>query len=741
MRQLIALSALALIGLSAAFAPAQVPANAAIQILKAEDARRFDKSLEALLASPNADIRTRAALAAGRIGDEAAVAPLAALAANDASEKTRAMAAFALGEIESAKGAGPILNILNDGRTPDQVRARAVEAAGKIAAANPKDERAGDLGKAILETLKTEAASGGRHTETVLLALTAALRARPEGTDRAAALFLTSADPRIRADAANTLSRVKAKNANETLRRMLSADADPVARANAARALGSAEDKSAADALAAAAAGDPDSRVRVSAIRSAGAVGNSRTADKLIEYGQRLLAAYKRSKYANPVEENELLEIAGALGRLLANSKNARAMTFLEEFARLDDGMTAEISLARFKIAPGDFENRDASKPIRSWRQWSTQAQLLGELADANVTRDEEKKLKSAAPDLARSLAEGLAIEPEKKNLKFILAGPDFLQAFARYKTDDLSAVLRQALKANDVFVRAAAAGLLAEQPPSTANTKALETAFTASLASDKRYDDAQLAILDAMFKINKAASVDTFYAALDAPDYLVRKKGFELLNDADLRRRYPGIYSVVESAVAKGRDHVQPYDPKTGTKLGQILNADADYRRAAARRNGTAKAVVATEKGTFTIDLFPEDAPLTVDNFIRLARSNYFNGVEVHRVVPNFVMQDGDPRGDGNGGPGWSIRCEINMVPYGRGAVGMALSGKDTGGSQWFVTHSPQPHLDGGYTVFGKVSNADMKVVDRIVRGDKIISVRIIENLPDRPAKSRKRR
>ena len=95
--------------------------------------------------------------------------------------------------------------------------------------------------------------------------------------------------------------------------------------------------------------------------------------------------------------------------------------------------------------------------------------------------------------------------------------------------------------------------------------------------------------------------------------------------------------------------------------------------------------------------------------------------------MVPNFVMQDGDPLGNGSGGPGWSIRCEMNMVPFERGVVGMALSGKDTGGSQWFVTHSPQPHLDGGYTVFGRVNETGMKVVDRIVRGDKIVSVRIV--------------
>jgi len=230
------------------------------------------------------------------------------------------------------------------------------------------------------------------------------------------------------------------------------------------------------------------------------------------------------------------------------------------------------------------------------------------------------------------------------------------------------------------------------------------------------------------MFKVNKAASVDTLYIALDAPDYLVRKKAFELLVDPELLVKFPGAARVVESARAVKKDQVLPYDPKTGTKLGQVLNTDADYRRALSRKNGTVRAVVATEKGAFTIDLLPEDAPLTVDNFIKLSRSNYFNGVEVHRVVPNFVMQDGDPRGDGNGGPGWSIRCEINMVPYERGVVGMALSGKDTGGSQWFVTHSPQPHLDGGYTVFGKVNETGMKVVDNIVRGDKIESIRIIE-------------
>jgi cyclophilin family peptidyl-prolyl cis-trans isomerase len=133
----------------------------------------------------------------------------------------------------------------------------------------------------------------------------------------------------------------------------------------------------------------------------------------------------------------------------------------------------------------------------------------------------------------------------------------------------------------------------------------------------------------------------------------------------------------------------------------------------------------VTTSKGSFTIELLPNDAPLNVDNFLTLAQKSYFRNITFHRVVPNFVIQGGDPRGDGNGGPGYQIRCEINEVEYDRGAVGMALSGKDTGGSQWFVTHSPQPHLDGGYTVFGRVISG-MNVVDNISRGDVIQSIRI---------------
>ena len=114
----------------------------------------------------------------------------------------------------------------------------------------------------------------------------------------------------------------------------------------------------------------------------------------------------------------------------------------------------------------------------------------------------------------------------------------------------------------------------------------------------------------------------------------------------------------------------------------------------------------------------------MATQSFVSLARKGYFNGLQIHRVVPNFVVQDGDPRGDGFGGPGGSIRDEINRDRYGaKPMLGMALSGPDTGASQWFITLSPQPHLDGTYTVFGKVVG-NFGPLSRISQGDLIRTI-----------------
>jgi cyclophilin family peptidyl-prolyl cis-trans isomerase len=131
------------------------------------------------------------------------------------------------------------------------------------------------------------------------------------------------------------------------------------------------------------------------------------------------------------------------------------------------------------------------------------------------------------------------------------------------------------------------------------------------------------------------------------------------------------------------------------------------------------------TEKGTIQVELAMLEAPLTVHAFTELARQGFFSNITIHRVVPDFVVQDGDPRGDGEGGPGFTLRDELSERPYLRGTVGMALDWADTGGSQFFITHSPQPHLDAKYTVFGEVVSG-MDVVDRLAEGDRIRGMRV---------------
>ncbi len=138
-------------------------------------------------------------------------------------------------------------------------------------------------------------------------------------------------------------------------------------------------------------------------------------------------------------------------------------------------------------------------------------------------------------------------------------------------------------------------------------------------------------------------------------------------------------------------------------------------------------KAIIETDKGDIVLELFEKDAPNTVANFEKLINKGFYNGLTFHRVIPDFMIQGGCPKGNGTGGPGYKIKCEINSRKHTKGALSMAHAGKDTGGSQFFITHSPQPHLDGVHTVFGQVIEG-MDVVNKIKQGDVMRKVRVIE-------------
>ena len=263
--------------------------------------------------------------------------------------------------------------------------------------------------------------------------------------------------------------------------------------------------------------------------------------------------------------------------------------------------------------------------------------------------------------------------------------------ALGRRPHDRLAAIpaLRAALSAKDFTVVASAAEAIGSLGDSTAVIE-----LTQLLGRRAVPEDADV-----------AASAATALAALKTPEALQILRGAR----RDPERR---IRETATVGLGLPRDSI-PAEPAPPLRVDPIPPHPAT------------RATVVTERGTVRIVLLPKSAPRTVANFARLARAGYFNGFAFHRVVPNFVIQDGCPRGDGWGGPGYSIPCEYNELPYKIGAVGMALSGKDTGGSQWFVTLSPQPRLEGRYTVFGEVDSG-MDVVERIMPGDRIVRIEV---------------
>jgi cyclophilin family peptidyl-prolyl cis-trans isomerase/HEAT repeat protein len=201
---------------------------------------------------------------------------------------------------------------------------------------------------------------------------------------------------------------------------------------------------------------------------------------------------------------------------------------------------------------------------------------------------------------------------------------------------------------------------------------------------------------------------------AIEAIQALCRAAGAAGLRDAipELRRRAEKDHPAVEMAARAALK-----------ALGEKVTAPV--RRWQRPRAAQARVRLETKRGTIVLQL--GHAAGTVENFVKLVRRGFYDGLTFHRVVPDFVVQGGDPRGDGSGGPGWTIPCEINPVRYREGTVGMALSGPDTGGSQFFIALSPQPHLDGRYTVFGQVVEG-MEVVRAIEEGDVIQRARLME-------------
>jgi cyclophilin family peptidyl-prolyl cis-trans isomerase/HEAT repeat protein len=611
-------------------------------------------------------IRRRAALAIGRVGlpdGAAAVRPLL----HDADAEVRQMAAFALGLLADTASVADLTAALQD---PDpRVRGRAAEALGLIgdtASAAAVGQMVGAYIKAgAIASIGPDEEQWGISPESDAVRLGLFALVRQKGYEPLAAA-IQDGSGRVSGwwPIAYALRRINDPRAAPLLRQLL-ATPGRYTRGFAARGLGALKDTTSVPALTAMldrASGDP--ALAATAIAALADIGARESAAPILA----VLTAEK-------TDPNVALQAVTALGTL----KSQEALPYIQDLLT-DEWPTMRAAAVRAcaAIDPAGFPTLlSGLEPDPHWIPRAAIAEALGTLA----------------PSFAIARLHAMLDDPDQRVV------PAVLEALAALKAPDLSAVLLARMKAHDIGVRTAAARALGDAKPAT-GAAALREAYQA-WQSDQS-SDAREAALSALAKYGRGEAEETLKAALGDPDWALR------LHAATLLR---GLDASAETAMS--------IRPAPGTPIAPYDSPDLIHP------SYSPHAFIETRKGTVEIELAVLDAPQTAQNFIALARKRYFNGLQIHRVVPNFVVQDGDPRGDGSGGPGYSIRDELNDRPYLRGTVGMALSGPDTGGSQFFIALSPQPHLDAKYTVFGHVVQG-MDVVDRLQQLDVIDRVRI---------------
>ncbi len=602
-----------------------VPAPALRTIAIAEDQRRYaDGELKRFLADASPAVRTRAALAVGRLQDSTTVPDLLPLL-NDASAEVRREAVFALGQIGHRSARIPIEGKLTD---PDaETVDLAIEALGKLG-----DKSSTSVVSAFLRSgapqLRGEAAVAlWRLADSTALAALLADHADP--------------DPDVRWRVLYALEKVVAPDRIVLVAALHLNDPEWLTRAYAARTMGR-QKSTRATAYLMGALRDIESPVVVNAIRAIQQIADSTTRGVTT-------ALVRQLSHRDPYVR---VSAATALGERFAfvGADSAARVAMLDSLRahRTDRDAATRGAVARALIRHGNEADLTAAQSMMNGDSsiyarvavmgaWPRAATLVPWLAP-----DQPAFIRNSAADRLGELKERSA-----------------------------APVLRAGLADSSLLFVASCAGALAALGDS-ASLPALTRAYT-NRAGDADAD-ARIAIRDAVRELAGRAYADS------------------------LERLHPARNAMPSSYPA---DFAEPPSAR-----GAILHTTA---------------------GDIEWVFYGSEAPQTVKNFVRLAERGYFDGLAVHRVVPNFVIQDGDPTGTGSGGPGYTIRCEYNRLRYDHYMVGMALSGKDTGGSQWFITHSPQLHLNGRYTIFARVVRG-VDVVWRVVQGDRVTKVEILK-------------
>jgi cyclophilin family peptidyl-prolyl cis-trans isomerase/HEAT repeat protein len=623
-----------------------------------------------LLGDREGRVRRRAALALGRVGLPEAVDPLTRVLAADEEREVRQMAAFALGLIGDPAARPALLASLNDQDLLTQ--GRAAEALGQIGDRTDamavsdmvqRHVRGGALAAIGADDLTYPLAPPAEVARLGLYALV-----RLGSFEALAAATLDAGGQPVSAwwPVAYALQRIGDMRAVPALVSLLNTPGRYTA-AFAARGLGVVKAATGASALRQIVEQRTAHRaVIIQALRALAAIGDAASTPMLTrivsDAETDALLRVEAMTTLSAVASSESLDLV--LDLMSDSSPPIRALA-MRTLARIDpDGFLVTLS---------------GLDPDRDWNVRTAQAAAFGSLP------------------MARGSAGLLALldDRDPRVIPAVLAG------LVAAKAPEAERILLERLQADDFGIRAAAANGLAELKAAGAGA-ALVEAYRAAVG-DSTYV-ARAAILTAVNRLDPTAAQPVLQEALRDREWAVRVRA------AMMYRERGSADPAVDTAIRPA---------------GSGRSVTDDERRGLMAPKFSPHAFIETDRGVIEMELAILDAPYTVANFMALARRNFFDGIAIHRVVADFVMQDGDPRGDGEGGPGYTIRDEINPRPYLRGTVGMALDWEDTGGSQFFITHSPQPHLDGRYTVFGHVVEG-MEVVDRLVPGDVIRRVRI---------------
>ena len=555
--------------------------------------------------------------------------------------------------------------------------------------------------------------------------------------------LLVDADPDRRARTALAIGQLRIRARFPQLRRLLT-DGDTLIAANAAYALGVAKDTQAVDALARAVGGAPDPVAREAAW-ALGEIGEPARTVLSVALGDGRTAPLRESAAASrsasvraalvlatvklrpaPIalvvpwladsSAPVVRAAAYVIGRLRAP---AGVHALLTVRAHADEEVRQHVARALTRTTVGDSLAalaRDALNALVRDPDWRVRANAAGSVSTFGASALDVVQI-----GLADSVAKVRIVATDSLSVVF---GRDSVRWSRAWERDTLLAVRRLMLG----HVRRLALPLF-DAEVATWERHADWRYRIAALEHRARATDvdrviaAEAFIADTDPRIRTAALQRLANIANDSLSTRVRLLAVRASTDRDSLVR-----SLATRLLAPRDSTVRP--PRRVTPDSLVARPLIEYERLVLLWGVVGSrqpmAVIETDDGVVTLQLYGREAPLVVEAFVRLANEGFYRNTVFHRVVPNFVVQDGDPRGDGTGGPGFSLRESFSRRRHERGCVGLATSGPDTGGSQYYLCHSSQPHLDGAYTVFGTVLSG-FDVMDRIVQGDRMVRIRIL--------------